>query len=224
MTTKRRESPGLDDLLKKAFADDLPADVASGMRDRADRFRRLRPGTTISEKPGAAWTPLFRRAAWAALALLMLVSGSLLQGLGSRGPLADRISLIETRQAVTGRLAAAESMSCAARIRNERGEFESFEFRWRAGESPAIRPDAASFSSPGALRDLLGGAWRPAGTAVESGRETGAFTTPAGTAGRRLVFTIDLRTFYPLRAALLADGSAAPAETGNILWEAGFAF
>ncbi len=88
MTAKRQESQGLDDLLRKVLADDLPADVAAGMRGRIDRFRA---DTMRDDKPTAARAWFFRRAVWAALSVLMLVAGGLLQGLGSRNRLADRI-------------------------------------------------------------------------------------------------------------------------------------
>jgi hypothetical protein len=92
MTAKKEESQSLDDLLKKALADDLPADVAAGMRDRIDRFRA---GTMRDDKPTAARAWFFRRTVWAALSVLMLVAGGLLQGLGSRNRLADRISVLK---------------------------------------------------------------------------------------------------------------------------------
>lgn len=79
----------LDDLLKKALADDLPADVAAGMRDRIDRFRAV---TMQDDEPTAARAWFFRRTVWAALAVLMLAAGGLLQGSGSRNRLADRIT------------------------------------------------------------------------------------------------------------------------------------
>lgn len=92
MTEGKHEGMDLDDLLKRALADDLPSDVAAGMRDRIDRFRA---GTIMEEKRAAAWAWLFRRSAWAILSILMLLSGIFLQGSRSRNPLADRISLIK---------------------------------------------------------------------------------------------------------------------------------
>ena len=90
----------MDDLLRRALADDLPSDVASGMRDRIGRFRAA---TTTGEAPEAgrstarAW--LFPRTVWAALSILMLIAGILLQGARSRSALADRISAIKTQYA-----------------------------------------------------------------------------------------------------------------------------
>jgi hypothetical protein len=94
MTAKKHEGTGLDDLLKRALADDLPAEVAAGMRDRIGRFR---DGTTRDERRTAALAWLSRRTVWAAIAVLMLISGGLLQGLGSRNPLADRIAVIKAK-------------------------------------------------------------------------------------------------------------------------------
>jgi hypothetical protein len=93
MTARRHEGTDLDDLLKGALADDLPADVAAGMRDR---IRRFRAGKMKDEKRTAARAWFFRRSAWAVLSILMLVSGILLQGRRARNPLADRISLMKT--------------------------------------------------------------------------------------------------------------------------------
>jgi hypothetical protein len=92
MTANKRERTDLDDLLKRALADDLPADVAAGMRERIARFRSAAAGEKERAAAGA-W--LFRRAVWAAVSVLMLVSGILLQGSASRSPLADRISRVK---------------------------------------------------------------------------------------------------------------------------------
>ena len=89
MNTERPDDKAVDDLLKRAFADDLPDDAAAGMRAR---FARFRAGTMGEVAPAGAWGWLSRKRAWAALSVLMLVSGCLLQGLGSRNALADRIS------------------------------------------------------------------------------------------------------------------------------------
>jgi len=92
MTEKRPENRGLDELVKRTLADDLPADVAAAMRERIDRFRA---GTARDERRTAAWAWLFRRSVWAVLSVLMLLSGIFLQGAKARNPLADRISLIK---------------------------------------------------------------------------------------------------------------------------------
>lgn len=92
MTAKQHEDTGLDDLLKRILADDLPADAAAGMRARIDRFRA---GMMEDEREAPAWAWLFRRSAWAVLSVLMLLSGIFLQGSGTRNPLADKISLVK---------------------------------------------------------------------------------------------------------------------------------
>jgi hypothetical protein len=99
MIAKHDENKGLDDLLKKALADDLPGNVAAGMRDLIDDFRA---GAITGDRRTAVWAWLFRRTAWAVLSVLMLVAGILLQGLATRNALADRISLIKTEIASTG--------------------------------------------------------------------------------------------------------------------------
>ncbi len=246
MTTKRDQGAELDDLLRKSLPDDLPADVRAGMRERIDRFRAA---TLKEEAKTAPWAGFFRKSAWAALSILMLVTGSLLQGLGARNPLADGISLIETRQAVEGRLAAAESMSCLARVRNETGEFTNITIFWRPGEASKVRASAsdgsllenskigspresagpwaraaALFSNPGAVRNLLAGDWRPVKLSGEAGRSAGIFTIPAGAGADWLEFTIDLDTFLPVRIARLSGSPAASEGMANIVWEARFTF
>lgn len=94
---KDRDSDrGLDDLLKRALADDLPADVEAGLRERVRSFRAGKAG---ADGRAAAWAAararLFGRSAWAVLSVLMLIAGFLLQGLGSRHPLADRIVAVK---------------------------------------------------------------------------------------------------------------------------------
>ena len=92
MTMEHRDSPELDDLLRRAFADDLPADAEAGMRERIKHFRA---GAMEDERPTAARAGLFRKSAWAVLSVLMLVAGILLQGLGSRSRLAERIAQVK---------------------------------------------------------------------------------------------------------------------------------
>ena len=128
MTATKNERTDLDDLLKRALADDLPADVAAGMRERIARFRSAADG---EKERSAARTWLFRRAVWAAVSVLMLVSGILLQGSASRSPLADRISRVKAGfasaapgrgpgLASSGRTAAPDPSSIIRRISHER--------------------------------------------------------------------------------------------------------
>jgi hypothetical protein len=88
-----KEYPELDDLLRRALADDLPADVAAGMRERIARFRTDGPGEPA---PSDAWAGVFQRGIWTVLSILMLLAGIVLQGSKSPSPLADRISSIMT--------------------------------------------------------------------------------------------------------------------------------
>lgn len=94
MIPKRETDRGVDELLRDALRDDLPADVAAGMRERIDGFRAGR--TEDRDHPGTAGAWLFRRTVWAALSILLLVAGILLQGARASSPLADRISEIKT--------------------------------------------------------------------------------------------------------------------------------
>ena len=92
MTSRHQEDTRIDDLLRKALADDLPAGVEAGMRERLDRFR-----ADVIQDQGrpAARVWILGRGVWAAVSVLMLVSGCVLQGIGVRNPLADRIALIK---------------------------------------------------------------------------------------------------------------------------------
>lgn len=93
MNSPRKTVRDVDELLRKALTDDLPADVAAGMRERIGRFRaeRMEDGETA----GGARAWFLRRTVWAALAILMLVAGILLQGAKTASPLADRIASIK---------------------------------------------------------------------------------------------------------------------------------
>jgi len=92
MSMQNHNGTRVDDLLKKACADDLPAEVAAGMRERIRRFRMERPE---DEGRSGVRSLLFHRAVWAALSILMLIAGILLQGAKSSSPLADRISALK---------------------------------------------------------------------------------------------------------------------------------
>ena len=97
MTSRPRDNDGLDDLLKAALADDLPADVEAGMRERIRQFRArtAEGGTRARVQSWLAW-----REAWAVLSVLMLLAGALLQGTGSRTMLAERIAHLKIVSAV----------------------------------------------------------------------------------------------------------------------------
>jgi hypothetical protein len=97
MTERKATGMNMDELLKRALADDLPADVAAGMRERIERFRKAKTGI---EAPAWGWA--FRRSVWAALSILLLAAGILFQGRGSSSPLAERISAIKTQYASLG--------------------------------------------------------------------------------------------------------------------------
>jgi len=98
MNTGPQKNTGMDDLLRQALADDLPADVEAGMRRRIARFREAKTeaGATRRERSAAARAWLFRRSVWAALSLLLLAAGILLQSGKASSPLADRIAAIKT--------------------------------------------------------------------------------------------------------------------------------
>jgi len=95
VSKKRAE---IDDLLRRALADDLPAEVEAGMRRRIALFREAKAAgeAKARERDAAARAWLFRRGVWAALSLLLLAAGILLQGGKASSPLADRIAAIKT--------------------------------------------------------------------------------------------------------------------------------
>jgi hypothetical protein len=93
MTSRHQEDTRIDDLLRRALADDLPAGVEAGMRERLDRFR-----ADVIQDQGrpAARVWILGRGVWAAVSVLMVVCGCVLQGIGARNTLADRIALVKT--------------------------------------------------------------------------------------------------------------------------------
>ncbi len=92
MSSERRDIADLDGLIHRALADDLPDDVAAGMRERIVRVRTQELGA-LTRAPLGAW--LFRRSVWAVLSILMLVAGILLQGSNASSPLAKRIASLK---------------------------------------------------------------------------------------------------------------------------------
>lgn len=101
MRSEHSRDAKVDDLLRRALPDDLPADVAAGMRERISRLRAVHEG---ARTPADGWTWLRQRAVWAALSVLMLAAGILLQGAAASSPLADRISAIKTSSSDPGRI------------------------------------------------------------------------------------------------------------------------
>lgn len=96
MIKRKREDAGLDDLLRKALADDLPPDVRAGMRERVDRVLAEK---RAAARPAAARTWVARRPVWAAVSILMLLAGILLQGKKPSTPLVERISSLKAAYA-----------------------------------------------------------------------------------------------------------------------------
>jgi len=97
MIERRREDAGVDDLLRKALADDLPPEVQAGMRERIDRVlaeNRAPAGRAAAR----AWYA--RKPVWAAVSILMLLAGILLQGKKPSTPLAERISSLKAAYAI----------------------------------------------------------------------------------------------------------------------------
>jgi len=97
MISTPRDNDDLDDLLRAALADDLPADVEAGMRARIRQFgaRAAEHGTRTRARSWPAW-----REAWAVLSILMLVAGAILQATASRTALAEKITQLKTAPAV----------------------------------------------------------------------------------------------------------------------------
>lgn len=98
MNAGQKNGTGVDGLLRRALVDDLPAEVEAGMRRRIALFREAKAAGEAKrhERAAAARTWLFRRTVWAALSLLLLAAGILLQGGKASSPLADRIAAIKT--------------------------------------------------------------------------------------------------------------------------------
>ena len=219
MNGNRSRESRVDELLKKALTDDLPPEVAEGMRRRLYRFREsARPQR---QRFRIALAP---KGAWAALSILVLVSGGLLQGRGTGNPLAEGISLVKTRLAVFKELAAAEFMTCSVRIRRADGVFVDYAITWRSGSPPEIAaqgldgskimesggtpPDIAvvlaSISTPSDLKERLSGAWRLIRTSRESGCDVGTYAASAEPGPAALEFGIDMCTYLPLRLKALS--------------------
>ena len=96
MIEKEREDADMDGLVRRALADDLPPEVRDGMRRRIDRFvagKRAPAGRDAAP----AWRA--RRPLWAAISVLMLLAGILLQGRKPSTRLAERISSIKAAYA-----------------------------------------------------------------------------------------------------------------------------
>lgn len=241
MTSKRPNGTDLDELLKRALADDLPPDAAAEMREGLARFHKR---TARREEGAASRAPLFRKTAWAALSLLFLISGGLLQGRGSRNPLSNGISLIKTRLAVSGELAAAESMFCSVRVRRPDGASVDYEIAWHAGSQAEVRtrgaegpvpdepPDVpedlatmiAAFSSPSAVGKLLSGGWRFIGTSRDAGCDVGTYAIQAGDGQPALEFSIDMCTSLPVRIAGTGGAGLFPGSRDGFSWEAAFKY
>lgn len=246
MSAEYPDGTALESLLTKALADDLPPDVAAGMRAGIERFR-VRAGRNERRPRAAAF--LFRRTAWAALSILMLMSGGLLQGLGSRTPLADRLSALGILRAVSIRLAAAESMSCSARVRQPDGGYRLYEVEWRRDRGTLVvvkGPDGARLEEfavtepgrtpppplravsplldPAGTGELLSGGWRLLRYTREGGRDIGVFAGLSPDGRSALELAVDTRACLPVRLDAREGSPLGAATAGPVLWQARFDF
>jgi len=96
MTDQRQHITDVDDLLRRACADDLPDDVAAAMGRRVDAFLA---GARVEQRTMSSRAWILPRFAWAALSILMLIAGLLLQGAKASTPLAGRIASVKTAYA-----------------------------------------------------------------------------------------------------------------------------
>jgi hypothetical protein len=242
MNPEQPDKEVLDNLLKGALADDLPPDVAAGMRDRFDLFRerKIGPGHR-SVIPGV----LFWKSAWAALSVLVLVTGGLLQAVGSRNALADRVSAIGTFQSVSRRLAEADSMSCKARVPGEGEGERDYVFEWikdigttvtvlrpdgtrlrtfrpvttGRNSEPGLR-DLAPLLSPADLEEIISGGWRIASFSREGGGDMGIYEAGSRDGSTTFEITIDFGSYLPVRIRCLRNSSSVSGRMGTTVWEA----
>jgi hypothetical protein len=218
----------IEDLLKKTLPDDLPPEVAAGMRDRLDRFREQRTGR--DRRPSSLFPFLVPRGAWASVSLMMLVSGGFLQALGARSPVADRLSAIRTSEVVARRLAAAASMSGSVRILRDDGGVLVYDLLWSreggslvSGERPD-RPPVTALLDPSSLAAILSGEWGFITFGQEGGRETGIYSVRSPDGRLVLEPEVDLGTFFPVRITGKANLPAGAEDAGKPLWEARYKF
>jgi hypothetical protein len=242
MNPEQPDKDVLDDLLKGALADDLPPDVAAGMRDRVDLFRDRKIGRGhCSVIPGFP----FRRSAWAALSILVLLSGGLLQAVGTRNALADRVSAIGTFQSVSRRLAEADSMSCKARVPGEGEGEHDYVFDWikETGTTVTVlRPDGTRLSTfrpetpsrnsepglrnlaplfnPAGLEEIISGGWRVAGFSREGDGDMGIYEAGSRNGSTTFEITIDFGSYLPVRIRCLRNSSSVSGRMRTTVWEA----
>jgi hypothetical protein len=164
----------------------------------------------------------------------MLVSGGLLQGVGSRSSLADGILIVGVRDAVLAGLEQADSMTGFIRVESRPGAPTIVESEWRAGGAPDIQVvsggeaseealrTAAGLSTPDSLRRLLSPVWRFEGYLGADAGRTAVYTISERVGAAPLRLEIDLSS---RRLAALASVERAPTDGGEARpWKARFSF
>jgi hypothetical protein len=246
MSARRPEGADLDEPLKRALADDLPPDAAAGMQERFDRFRAE---AMEKERRSPISFLLIRKSAWALISLLMLVSGSLLQGLSPRSPLADRLTTIGTSEMVSKNLAVAQVMSFWARVPQAGGGLLVYEIEWRKARGAAVLIKdpggrllvkfeagaqersgepllvvVAPLLDPSRLRELLSGEWRLVEYSRQDECETGTYSARSPDGRMFLDFTVDMCAYLPVQINASDSSSLVGRATGKTVWQARFNF
>jgi len=152
----RNKLPGKDveEMLRRAFRDDMPAGLEEEMLRRFETFWFRASQTRTAPRGGIAaarhaflphllTTPGLRRFLLAASALVMLIAGGALRIGQSSSFLADSIALKQTAASVVRRLHLARQMHCRLEMFDDRGNPLLFSISWAEGADTTVEIEGA---------------------------------------------------------------------------------
>ncbi len=149
MRRRRLSRQDVDQLLRHAFADDMPAEVEENLdrrlpelwrraQDAEPAYARERASAPTAAPHAYPYVASLRRGLLAACALVMLIAGSALRIGHTSSFLAESFALRRTASQVTGRLDGARRMECRLRALDDQGHAVQYSILWMEGRNTSV--------------------------------------------------------------------------------------
>jgi hypothetical protein len=133
----------VDELLKQAFPDDLPAEAGERMAFQLSRFRREwdTPGEAkdVRSFPSRHWSPALARVSLAAASILLIILGLILGPSGASSGLASSLATLQKAASVSGQVGSEQTMVCTVQLDKPGANSPRFVIQWISPEETRVR-------------------------------------------------------------------------------------
>jgi hypothetical protein len=143
MTRDESAHPEIDRALKRAFADDLPADVEAEMAGQIDRFRERWAGrerkVALAPIRSLRWTAALVKVTLAAVSVLFIVLGLRLRASSPPFSLGSSLASLHWEALLSARITDIRSMECAVHLARPEGPPQEYVIQWISPTETRIR-------------------------------------------------------------------------------------